>query len=707
MKSFFKGSLVLLGIFLLFSSYTFSPLPIGKDEMLLKYLITELHRYHYQRQDIDDTFSRNTFDLYLTKLDPLKEFLTQGDVERLEVYKSEIDDQIISLRFDFFELSQQLYLQRIQEVEAFYSTLLDEPFDFTKEEEIETDFDALSFARDKEDLKDYWRKRLKYEVLRRLSRKLEAQDKLEEEERKSFDELEVEIREDVKEDYADRFERLSKINDTDIRSLYYNSIANIYDPHTAYFPPKDKEDFDIQISGQFEGIGARLVEREGFVEVTDIIVGGPCYRQGDLEVGDKILKVGEGDDEPVNIVGMRVDEAVLLIRGKKGTEVKLTVQKKEGTEKVVSITRDVVELEEAYVKSVQLKESDDKRGIGYIYLPKFYANFDDPKNGRRCAVDVAKEIEKLKAADVRGIILDLRNNGGGALNEVVDMSGLFIEKGPIVQVKSRGRKPYILEDKDGSVQYEGPLVVLVNSYSASASEILAAAIQDYERGVIIGDATFGKGTVQRLLNLDRHDPDGPSLGGLKLTIQKFYRIDGGATQKKGVVPDIVLPFKNKYIPTGEKEEEYSMAWDEIDPVSYKEWSETSFDLDDLRSKSEQRVAQNEAFKLVEESALYYKEQSDRASYPLNLTAYKTLQDEISEKSNKYRTIKHEVEGFEAFILDADKPIIEADTNVAEKWDKWINSLVVDPYIHEAFQVVEDMNGDNKLSSVNQMKEEDN
>jgi len=706
MKSLFKGWVSFTIIFLVFSSYTFSPLPTGKDEMLLKYLMTELHRYHYQRQNIDDDFSRKTFDLYLTKLDPLKEFLTLEDIHKLETYKSEIDDQIISLNFEFFELSESLYLQRVAEAEDYYKEILSQPFDFEIEESIETDFDKLSFARDQEQLKDYWRKRLKYEVLRRINRKLEAQENLEDKsEVQTFDEIEANMREGLKNDYDDRFDRLSKINDTDIRSIYYNSIANIYDPHTVYFPPKEKEDFDIQISGQFEGIGARLVEREGLIEVTDIIVGGPCYKQGELEVGDKILTVGQGDEEPVNVVGMRVDDAVLMIRGKKGTEVKLTVQKKDGSEQIISITRDVVQLEEAYAKSVMLKESDDDKGIGYIYLPKFYANFDDPKNGRRCAVDVAKEIEKLKADGVRGIILDLRNNGGGALNEVVDMTGLFIEKGPIVQVKSRMRKPYILEDKDPSVHYDGPLAVLVNSYSASASEILAAAIQDYERGVIIGDDTFGKGTVQRLLNLNRYDPNGPQLGGLKLTIQKFYRINGGATQKKGVIPDIVLPYRNKYIPTGEKEEEYSMAWDEIEPVKYETWKELKMDMDELREKSESRVEQNDAFQLIEESALYYKEQSNRSDYPLSLTGFQAYQDEMEAKSSKYRSIPFEVEGFEASILSSDIPVVEADTNTYEKWNNWTTKLEKDPYIYEAFQVIEDMIGDNKLSSVVPRREE--
>ncbi|MEM6631229.1 MAG: carboxy terminal-processing peptidase [Bacteroidota bacterium] len=719
MKGKFLGSVTFILIFFGFSSYTFKPEPTGPNENLLKYLMTELHRYHYQRQAIDDSFSRKVFNEYMDKLDPFKEFFTQSDVELMEGYKDEIDDQIMQLRFDLFDLSKDIFFKRLVEVPNYYKEILAQPFDFSEDESFEIDFDKLPFAKDQEELKDYWRKRLKYEVLRRLTRKLTAQEKLAETAvdslksgdsedsvaAKSFEELEAESRAEVEKTYNSRFEFLKKRNDTDLRSLYLNSIANIYDPHTVYFAPKAKEEFDIRMSGSFEGIGARLVERDGLITVTEIIVGGPAYRKGELEAGDKILRVGQADESPVDVVGMRTDDAVLMIRGKKGTEVRLTVRKSDGSERVLSIIRDVVQIEETFAKSVILQDEGDDRKVGYIFLPQFYTDFDDPKNGRRCSRDVAKEIKKLKSESVESIILDLRDNGGGSLTEVIDMTGLFIEKGPVVQVKSRIHPPTVMEDKDPGLQYDGPLIVMVNELSASASEILAAAIQDYDRGIIVGSSasSFGKGTVQRIQNLSRYEPQGPNLGGLKVTIQKFYRIDGGATQLKGVVPDVVLPSRREFIPIGEKEEKYSIAWDEIEPVAHRDWKETLVDEDHLRSLSAARVGQNETFSLIKENALYLKEQREKTKYPLILEDYRNLQEEITENSKKYRSIYDPIEGFDISMTAVDAPVIAADSNLVETWDKWIESLTEDPYLYETLQIALDMGNELHLSGMTKPK----
>ena len=720
MKGKFLGSATFILIFFGFSSYTFKPANTGPNENLLKYLMTELHRYHYQRQAIDDSFSRKVFDEYMDKLDPFKEFFTQSDIELMEGYKDEVDDQIMQLRFDLFDLSKDIFFKRLQEVPSFYKEILAQPFDFSQEESFELDFDKLPFAKDQEELKDYWRKRLKYEVLRRLTRKLTAQEKLAESTKdtlledgakdpastpKSYDELEAESRAEVEKTYNSRFEFLKKRNDTDLRSLYLNSIANIYDPHTVYFAPKAKEEFDIRMSGSFEGIGARLVERDGLITVTEIIVGGPAYRKGELEAGDKILRVGQAGETPVDVVGMRTDDAVLMIRGKKGTEVRLTVRKSDGSERVLSIIRDVVQIEETFAKSVILEDEGEERKVGYIFLPQFYTDFDDPKNGRRCSRDVAKEIKKLKGENVESIILDLRDNGGGSLTEVIDMTGLFIEKGPVVQVKSRIHSPTVMEDKDSDIQYDGPLIVMVNELSASASEILAAAIQDYERGIIVGSSasSFGKGTVQRIQNLSRYEPQGPNLGGLKVTIQKFYRIDGGATQLKGVIPDVVLPSRRAYIPIGEKEEKYSISWDEIDPVPHRDWTQTLVDEDHLRSLSAARVDQNETFSLIKENALYLKEQRENTQYPLVLEDYRQMQKELSENSKKYRSIYDPIEGFHISMTTVDAPIVAADSNLVETWDQWIESLTEDPYLYETLQIALDMGSELRLSGMTKPK----
>ncbi len=709
MKGNFLRSLSLVAIFFGFSSYTFSPPPAGTNENLLKYLMTELHRYHYQRQTIDDDFSRKVFAEYLEKLDPFKEFLTQIDVELMEGYKDEIDDQIMHLRFDLFDLSKDIFFRRLAEFPTYYEPLLAEPFDFSVEEGFNFEFDEVPFAKNKEELREYWRKRLKYEVLRRLNRKLTAQENLQKKASeskedtlsiKTFEELEVESRKEVLKAYNDRYDFLKKRNDTDLRSLYLNSIANIYDPHTAYYAPKDKEEFDIRMSGSFEGIGARLTERDGLITVTEIIVGGPAYRKGELEAGDKILRVAQGSETPVDVVGMRTDDAVLMIRGKKGTEVRLTVRKSDGAEMVLSIVRDVVQIKETFAKSVILQEEGDKRKVGYIFLPQFYADFDDPRNGRNCSRDVAKEIEKLQKEKVESIILDLRDNGGGSLTEVVKMTGLFIENGPVVQVKSRIHEPAVMEDEDPSIQYEGPLVVMINELSASASEILAAAIQDYDRGIIVGsNSSFGKGTVQRIQNLSRYEPRGPNLGGLKVTIQKFYRINGGATQLKGVEPDIVLPSRRKYIPIGEKEEKYSIAWDEIESVPHKDWEATLVDEDHLRSLSAARVDENPTFSLIKENALYLKKQRERGLYPLKLEDYRNLQKEISDNSKKYRSIFDEIESFDISMTSIDQLTSESDTNLVETWDKWMKSLTEDPYLYETLQIALDMGNELHLSGM--------
>ncbi|MEO1715046.1 MAG: S41 family peptidase, partial [Bacteroidota bacterium] len=377
---------------------------------------------------------------------------------------------------------------------------------------------------------------------------------------------------DVLKTFDDWYERLEKRKRSDYLSIYINSITNVFDPHTSYFEPIEKQNFDINMSGKLEGIGARLQSDGNYTKITSVIVGGPAWKQGDLKENDKIMKVAQDGEDPIDVTGMQLDDVVSQIRGEKGTKVILTVKKIDGSIADIEIVRDVVILEEGFAKSLIL-HTTAKEKVGFISLPRFYDDFYD-EEGRSCARDVATEIDKLKKENVRGIILDLRNNGGGSLRDVVTMSGFFIEKGPIVQVKARGRSPEVLEDNDPSVKWDGHLIVMVNQFSASASEILAAALQDYERAVIVGStSTFGKGTVQRFYNLDRAIPGYSELkpfGEIKLTTQKFYRIDGGSTQLKGVTPDIILPDMYSYIETGEKEQEYPMNWTQIAPVPHEQ-----------------------------------------------------------------------------------------------------------------------------------------
>lgn len=678
-----------------------------KNQLLMQVLMASIGQQHFQPLALNDDFSDRVFDLYLKRLDYSKRFLLAEDVKKLESHRKKLDDAIQVNDYTFFDLSRNLVEKRIGEAQKIYEKVLSKPFDFTVKEDINLDPENMAFAEDKKALEDRWRKSLKYQTLDRLTGMIERQEEAEKEgeegdaksekeekkEKKTFEQMEEEARSKVKKNLDNWFKRLEKLDQEDRLSTYLNAIMNAYGPHTNYFPPKDKENFDISMSGQLEGIGARLQEKDGYIKVSDIVPGSASYKQGGLKAGDLILMVAQGDEEPVDIVDMSLDDAVKLIRGKKGTEVRLTVKKVDGSNKVIPIIRDIVEIEETYAKSSLLRNDRDEK-VGYIKLPKFYADFSR-WNGRSCAKDVKTEIEKLKAQNVEGIILDLRNNGGGSLRDAVDMAGLFIEKGPVVQVKYRGRQAEVLSDKDPRIQYDGALVVLVNQFSASASEILAAAVQDYDRGVIIGSSSsFGKGTVQRFFSLDKALPSDydefKPLGEVKITTQKFYRINGGATQLRGVTPDIVLPDSYAYIETGEKEQEFVMPWDEIRAVPYEKWNH-SWDLEVLRTRSAERVAKDETFGLVEENARRLKSQSDNDIYSLNLEAYQAYNDQLDEEAKKYKGLNTLIDAMQAEGLATDLSTMESDTTKTRIHTDWVEGIRKDHYINEALHVIADMN----------------
>ncbi|MDX5436106.1 MAG: carboxy terminal-processing peptidase, partial [Pontibacter sp.] len=611
----FKIILSVLAVILVTGSFIFyrsGDTPEGKNEILIKALMQGLNTGHYQPEKVDDNFSKKVFKLYLQRLDFNKKFLMEPDVQKLRQYETAIDDELRQGSFQFFDMSADLIEQRVKDSEAFYKEILAQPFDFSKEEQIELDGDKLTYAKNKAELKEAWRKQLKYQTLVRLvDMQEEQQKKLEKDpkaEQKTFEQLEKEAREKVQKTYEDLYKRLAKVNRDDRRSTYINAVTNVYDPHTGYFPLKAKADFDIDFTGRLEGIGASLQEKDGQIKVMEIVPGSPSYLQGELKPGDIIQKLGQGSEEPILVEGMRLDDAIQFIRGKKGTEVRLTVKKPDGSNVIIPIVRDVIVFEETYAQSALIEEKDK---IGYIKLPGFYADFEN-KNGRFSGADVKKEVEKLKSAGMKGLILDLRNNGGGSLADAVEMAGLFIEQGPVVQVKTASGKAVVLDDRDTQVQYGGPLVILVNSNSASASEILAAAMQDYKRAVIVGSPTFGKGTVQQFFELDealpaQFNPYKP-FGALKLTTQKFYRINGGTTQLRGVTPDVVLPDAYAYLEFGEKEQDYPLPFDEIAPAKYKPWNSGKLNLQQVKAHSQQRVARNNSFELIEESAERLKKQ---------------------------------------------------------------------------------------------------
>lgn len=665
-----------------------------KEAVLIHSILDGVNRYHFAPKDIDDSFSETLYDLYLERIDPGRRWLTQADLKSLEVYKTQLDDEAADGNYDYFDLSLQLVNKGIEKTESYFKEILDQPFDFTIDESYELDGKKRPFAKDDAELREAWRKMLKYETLTRLEEKLEAQEKGEDEELKglSVEELEKKSREDVLKVFSDWYDRLGRRDRNDYLNTYLNSVTNVFDPHTGYFEPIEKQNFDITLSGKLEGIGARLQSDGEFTKVSSIVVGGPAWKQGDLKENDKIVKVGQGDEEPVDVTGMELDDVVSLIRGKKGTEVRLTVKKVDGTVEQISIIRDIVILEEGFAKSLLL-HTPSKEKIGYIYLPRFYDDFSD-ENGRSCAEDVNKELEKLKAQNVQGVILDLRDNPGGSLRDVVTMSGLFVESGPVVQVKSRDRTPDVLQDVDPGVTWDGPLIIMVNSFSASASEIIAAAMQDYDRAVIVGSpSTFGKGTVQRFIDLDRSVSgyyEIKPLGSVKLTIQKFYRIDGGSTQLRGVEPDIVLPDDFYYLETGEKESEFPMKWTEIAPVPHEQKVYQVRKLDQLKAKSAQRVKNNPVFQEILANAKRLKDQRDNSVYTLNLDAFHTQQDELQKKVDAYKDLFEQDVVFGVENLPGEVAYIEAEEGRKARNEDWLKDVRRDVHLQETLLIMHDM-----------------
>ena len=665
-----------------------------KNEVLTKVLMQGLSSAHYSPEQLDDNFSKKAFDLYLERLDNNKKFLLQPDVTKLKAYQTRLDDEFKSGSFQFFDLSMQLLKTRLAEAEGYYKEILAQPFTFDKEETIELKPEKLSFAATPAQLKEEWRKYLKYQTLIRVADAVDSQEKADtagsKMPKKPFAQLEADAREKVRESYDELFKRMGQLESEDWRSSYLNSFANIYDPHTEYFAPKEKEDFDFEFSGRLEGIGAVLQEKDGMIKVTEITPGSPSYMQGELKTGDNILMVAQGDQEPVNVQGMRLDKAVSLIRGKKGTEVRLHVKKMDGSMKIIPIIRDVVVREEGYAKSLLIKS--EKQPIGYIHLPAFYADFKND-GGRNSGKDVAEEIQKLKQENAAGIVLDLRNNGGGSLQDVVDMVGLFIKSGPVVQVKSANGPAAVLEDRDPQVQFTGPLVVLVNENSASASEILAAAIQDYHRGIIVGSSTYGKGTVQQFFDLDQVLPASfnavKPLGHLKLTTQKYYRVSGKTVQLRGVTPDIVLPDTYTYLKYGEKEQTYALPFDEIQPAKYSLWNTQATSFAKIEASSKARVSNSPTFSLINQTAQRLKERTETTSRSLKLSTYLAQEKRTQEELKKLENARKEIPQLNVATLKPDITKLAADTAASARFQAFVKNAKKDLYIQEAVAIIKD------------------
>jgi carboxyl-terminal processing protease len=701
-----------------------------KDKLLLELLTFVIQKGHYNPATIDDTFSKGIYKDYIQALDPSKRFFLQSDIDEFSKYETQLDDQLLNKNLTFFDLTYERLMKRMEESKKIYKNVLSQPFDYNVEESFNTDYEKAPYAKDSKELADKWRKQIKLSTLSSITDRLKMQENkkngivevkdslnveklkvdiissetdktaasLDKGKPKTFEQLEKETRESAVKSLDEYFGFMKDLDRNDWFSVYINSITARFDPHTNYFAAEEKERFDVSISGKLEGIGARLQKKNDFTEISELISGGPAWRGKQLEAGDLIMKVAQGSEEAVDVVGMRLDDVVKKIKGPKGTEVRLTVKKVDGTIKIISIVRDIVEIEETYAKSSIVNKNGLKYGV--IYLPKFYIDFEN-KDGRDAGKDIAKEVERLKAAGVNGIVLDVRDDGGGSLSTVVDIAGLFIEQGPIVQIKSAGKKKEVLYDRDKKIEWDGPLVIMVNSFSASASEILAAAIQDYKRGIIIGSKqTYGKGTVQNVIDLNQfvRSSDVGDLGAVKTTTQKFYRINGGSTQLEGVSSDIVMPDRYAYLKMGERDVDNAMPWDKIDPAAYSVWDKNA-NFNQAITTSKKRIAQSSQFQLIEENAKWIDSRSEDNTYSLNLEKFKIAQNAIEEKAKKYKPLSEYKTTLKFASLPYEVAEVNKDVVLKEKRARWHEALAKDIYVEEALNVLDDLQGKSIVKKV--------
>lgn len=702
MKMNFK--VLLLAVFVAIASCSFTTKKFDnpeKDKLLIDLITYVLEKGHYSPKDINDAFSKNIYRNFIAGVDPLKRYFLMSDIEEFKRYETSIDDQIKIKDVTFFNLVYSRLSQRIAEIEKMYPTILEQSFDYKMDEELNVDYDKIAYAKDKKALKNRWRKQLKFStisnyydlieengtVLNEVSKKEQNED---DQKPKTISEIELEARENTKNSMSEYFDFVNDLESKDYFAIFLNVIVEEFDPHTNYFAPSDRDRFELQMSGKLEGIGARLQKKNDYIKIVEVISGGPAWRGEHVEVGDMIMKVKqEKEKEAVSVVGMRLDDAVKLIKGPKGTKVILTIKRVDGSIEEEIITRDVVEIEETYAKSTLIKKED--KNYGLIDLRQFYFDMQNYKE-RNAASDVKKEILRLKDEGMQGLIIDLRGNGGGSLRTAVDMAGLFIKEGPIVQVASSGSKKEVLEDQDDEIVWDGPLVILVNELSASASEILAAAMQDYKRAIVIGSKqSYGKGTVQNLLDLNQwlRNNDMGDMGSLKLTTQKFYRVNGGSTQLEGVKSDVVMADRYSYINIGEKDYDNPLPYDKIEPADYEVWN-GYLDYEKIIKKSMERMAKSEQLRLIDENAQWIKSRRDITTVNLNYESYKNELESRIDDTKKFDAIDNYDNKLRYESLPFEIELMKQDTTLLEKRKRWHKSLGNDIYIEEGVNILQDL-----------------
>ena len=652
----------------------------NKDRLLIEIIKYVVEKGHYNKIQIDDDLSEKIYLSFIDQIDKQKRFFLKSDLKNFEKYKYKLDDQIKNYDLTFFNLVYETLKLRSSEVQSYYREILAKPFDFKSKEELNLDFENKDFSKNKSEIKQRWRKQLKFSTLDISLLKLG--DSIPTINDRVYNES-IAI---VKKNTEDFFEIYNDMDREDWFSYYINSFLKQLDPHTYYFKPDDKERFDVNISGKFNGIGARLTKTEGSIKIVEIIIGGPIWKDNLLDVGDLILKVAQENSEPVDVVGMKLDDAIKLIKGPAKSFVTLTVKKIDGSIKDVLIMRDIVELEEIYAKSTLINK--ENINYGYISLPKFYVDFSDYKN-RNSSEDVKNHIIKLKNNGMKGLILDLRNNGGGSLQTVVDMTGLFIEKGPVVQVKSIGNRKKILYDRNPEIIWDGPLVILINEMSASASEILAAALQDYKRAVIIGSKkSFGKGTVQNIIDLNKFISNSDfDMGAIKITTDKFYRINGESVQLEGVKSDVVIPDSYMHIFNGEKDENNPLKWDKIDAAFYNPWNGFK-NFSFIKNNAQTRINSNNYLRLVSKRAEWIKEQSDNKLIPLNFSIYKNYVENNKKKNKLFESLSEYSNNLNFKLLKSEKDFIMSNKDLLSNRNRWHKNLKKDIFVSEGVNILE-------------------
>ena len=678
-----KHKYLFLIIPLIFIGFTFSDKKFSdpnKDRLLIEIVKYVVEKGHYNKIEINDDVSEKIFSSFINQFDSQKRFFLKSDIKNFEKYKFKLDDQIKNYDLTFFNLVYETSKLRFEEIKKYYNEIIANPFDFNSKETLDLDFESKDYSKNKNEVKQRWRKQLKFSTLDIALLKLgDSLDFIDD--RVYNESLAI-----VKKNTQDFFEFYADMDRDDWFSTYINSFLNQLDPHTFYFQPDDKERFDVNISGKFNGIGARLTKTEGTIKIVEIIIGGPIWKDKLLDVGDIILKVSQEDEEPVDVVGVKLEDAIKLIKGPAKSFVTLSVKKMDGSIRDVKIMRDVVELEEVYAKSTLISKEDVD--YGYISLPKFYVDFSDYKN-RNSAEDVKNHIIKLKNNGMQGLILDLRNNGGGSLQTVVDMTGLFIEKGPVVQVKSIGNRKKVLYDRNPEIVWDGPLVVLINEMSASASEILAAALQDYKRAVIIGsEKSFGKGTVQNIIDLNKFISNSNfDMGAIKITTDKFYRINGESVQLEGVKSDVVIPDSYMHIFNGERDEKNPLQWDKIDAAYYTKWNGFK-NINFITSNAQSRINSNDYHKLISKRAEWIKEQRDNKIIPLNFSSYKDYTNNNSKKNKLFESISDYSNNLNFKLLKTEKEFIMSNKELLSNRNRWHKNLKRDIFISEGINVLE-------------------